>query len=142
MKRYDGHRFVCAEPDCDFGTNASVKNNGLTKAMKRHQKEYPTHRCLTVPLEFGQKLWSELRKCGFRRKYVMHSDGGKLMVYMKKVSTSRELELQAWSDGLFRISSSFNGCCDTVPTMFRSVRALYKAIEKESTRTDSKFWKE
>lgn len=82
-----------------------------------------------------------LRKLGFKKVWHTTSGGQATTQYDKRLADGRELHVQIWADGGHRVSHSFNGCSDTTPTDFRLKPQMSDAIDKESTRTDSKYYR-
>lgn len=80
-----------------------------------------------------------LRRAGFRKEYDSRSGGCRTVEWTRQEPDGRLLNCQLWADGGHRVSHSWIGCSDTLPTSFRTEKGLADAIERERTRIDSRY---
>jgi hypothetical protein len=81
----------------------------------------------------------ELHRRGFIKTDEFGPKNDMTRIYGKQISEHRLVEVELWRDGRHRAIHSWDGCSDTVPTEFETMEEMIRAIEKESTRTDSKW---
>lgn len=80
-----------------------------------------------------------LRQAGFRKTWDTRSGGQRMTEWKREHQDGRTLEVQIWADGLHRVSHSWVGCSDTVPTSFKTAGEMYLAIKVEMLRCDGKY---
>lgn len=88
---------------------------------------------------YSQQLAKVARQQGFKRTGQHVQDGAVFARYYEKVIGERKVEIQFFTEGSSRVLSRHHGCSDTLPTDFNTEAEMLKAIEHESTRTDSKY---
>ena len=80
-----------------------------------------------------------LRREGFRKTYASTAGGVGMREWKRDEPDGRTLVVQLWGDGRHRISHEWLGCSSTRPTDFTDEANIFDAIERERTRTDSKY---
>lgn len=84
-----------------------------------------------------RELSKRLRSDGFRITYDSSAGGSRVVIWEKKLTGNRTLDLQLWDDGKHRVSHTISGCMNTVPTDFVTLEQMLVAILTESTRMDN-----
>lgn len=88
---------------------------------------------------YRERYWRLLSSMGFRHTRRRHGSVNTLDVYEREFA-GRHVTVQLWSDGDHRVSHAINGCSDTLPTQFKNVGQMLRAVLHELTRTDSKYY--
>ena len=88
------------------------------------------------------KLSRELRKLSFKKnaEYRATKFTPRLTIFRKRIDEKRTVDVELWSDGSNLVCHWFKGFCDVAPTFFSTVEEMYKAIEIQSTTTQSAYY--
>lgn len=82
---------------------------------------------------------SPLRQLGFKKQWDSRGGGVRTAQWSRDEPDGRTLLCQIWGDGRHRINHEWVGCSDTAPTDFTTEDGLAAAIQRETTRTDSRY---
>jgi len=80
-----------------------------------------------------------LRRAGFRKKWASRAGGARVAEWCREEPDGRTLVCQIWEDGRHRLNHEWCGCSDTRPTDFKTEDELAAAIQRETTRGDSRY---